>query len=145
MEVAEIKAHAEWLRRGFELYRLEADPDFSFSRFPEQCCDFTTDICQLYFECFGLTDLWNVNAKVSSVQKHVWLEIGTVIVDITADQFQQPKVIVGTNSKWHRGLQVSERRIYDPEWQERISERGSFREVLERVLELASQSRLPSS
>ena len=41
---------------------------------------------------------------------HSWLQRGNLIIDITADQFEEisEQVIVSTSSRWHENLEVDE-------------------------------------
>lgn len=136
MSLARITMEAERLRRGFEFYKATVAPGSYFSRFPDNCCDSTTLICLLHFSRCGFSDLHHLRAEVSKNVKHVWLRIGEVTVDLTADQFGQLPVVVSLNSPWHHGLQPKHLPL-DPAWLSRI-EGGNFPEYLTSVLELAA-------
>ena len=43
---------------------------------------------------------------------HAWLEVGGILVDVTADQFGRPPVIVAERSRWHERLRDVQRRPY---------------------------------
>lgn len=60
------------------------------------------------------------DAREGTLQSHVWLERGQLVIDITADQFPEidESVIVTVCSEWHCGfmkeiLNIADYRIYD--------------------------------
>jgi hypothetical protein len=50
-----------------------------------------------------LLDVMYVCGQRGPNLSHAWLQVEDIIVDITADQFGEPPVIVTTNTKWHEG------------------------------------------
>ena len=44
---------------------------------------------------------------------HAWLELDGLVIDITADQFDQEPVVVTRRSTWHRGFRIIEREALD--------------------------------
>ena len=76
-----------------------------FSAFPKNCCGHASVLLVLYLKDLGVKRVYRVfNGKhIQDVKKsHAWVEVGEIIVDITADQFpDNPPVIVTDNRKWH--------------------------------------------
>lgn len=75
-------------------------------RFPSNCCDHASKFLFLWLFDLGHRNFTWVTAKVGDAS-HVWLELGGIIIDITADQFPgvTTKVVVDRSSKWHSGLE----------------------------------------
>lgn len=73
-----------------------------FKDFPRGCCQDVSLILALYLhkKGFGIAEVvsgWRGN------KSHAWLELDDMIIDITADQFDDvnERVLVTTNSKFH--------------------------------------------
>ncbi len=68
--------------------------------FPHNACGHTCHLLGRYF-----VEVLGVNARYVGAEQgertHAWLAVGDIIVDITADQFGQPPVIVSRESAWH--------------------------------------------
>jgi hypothetical protein len=131
----EILTDAQRLRRGFELFKSETDS--SLSSFPSECCDFATWICLLFFHANGFEGLRDLRAHVSASDKHRWLEVDGLTVDITADQFGQAAVIVSPDSAWHTSLTLIENEAIEGERLESLHRKQFSKEVLARLLEWA--------
>jgi hypothetical protein len=74
--------------------------------FPRNSCDHASALLGRYFQEQGFDVVYvNNGCRGGSSWKdsHAWLEIGDLIVDITADQFsdQTERVIVTTDHTWH--------------------------------------------
>jgi hypothetical protein len=109
---------------------------------PRNCCDAPYLFILLYE--LGFRQIVRKCADVShygrGFERHVWIEVDGVIVDITADQFpdQVDRVIVSRSSEWHSSLPIVEERLWACDGDEaglvsRYVERNSFR-VYEEVL-----------
>jgi len=77
-----------------------------FSAFPKGCCGHTSVLLALYLQDIGLTDVSYVfggRRGFNVEDAHAWVEVGDVIVDITADQFSDnPNPLVITEERsWH--------------------------------------------
>jgi hypothetical protein len=79
-----------------------------FQRFPHGSCGDSSRTLAKFLESHGVTGVeYVLGGSVSHPQglpTHAWLEIGGIIVDITADQFEWypgPAVIVGRDRTWH--------------------------------------------
>jgi hypothetical protein len=56
---------------------------------------------------------------VETFVNDAWLEYGNLIIDVTADQFGKPPILITTDSSWHRLFGELSRRplgTYDDEW-----------------------------
>jgi len=78
-------------------------------RFPEKCCNFAANLLLLELSDAGVDGLRRMIGTVQDdrgddLATHVWVQAGDVVVDITADQFGQPKVIVEERPAWHASL-----------------------------------------
>lgn len=83
-----------------------------FKDFPHGACGDTCDLLGRCLEEHGLTGWAYVSAQRGE-RTHAWLEKKNgVIVDITADQFDDAEcsVIVTTDDSWHRQFVVVQRR-----------------------------------
>lgn len=80
------------------------------TRFPENCCNFASNLLLLDLADAGVGRLRRVIATIcdamgNDVGSHVWVRAETDwIVDITADHYGQPNVIVDHTSDWHSSL-----------------------------------------
>ncbi len=75
-------------------------------RFPQRCCNFAANLLLLELADAGFTRLRRMMGTVQDprgddLAAHVWVQAGDLTVDITADQYGQPDVIVEPNSNWH--------------------------------------------
>ena len=86
-----------------------------FANFPAMCCGDASRMLGKYLEQRGYDpvlvetrtvrfDPW-VRDHLTNTD-HAWLRLGTTIVDITADQYGQAKVIVSSDSPWHEKLEA---------------------------------------
>jgi hypothetical protein len=84
-----------------------ADP--LFKDFPAGCCGGASE---LLGRCLLESGFDNVVYKAGwrDGRSHAWVEAGGVTVDITADQFGKPRVIVAMDSKWHKSWDVDQQR-----------------------------------
>lgn len=78
-------------------------------RFPDNCCNFAANLLLLELSDAGSERLRRMIGTVhddrgDDVATHVWVQAGDLVVDIAADQFEQPKVIVEHLSSWHCSL-----------------------------------------
>ena len=78
-------------------------------RFPENCCNFAANLLLIELSEAGSERLRRMLGTVhddrgDDLATHVWVQAGDLVVDIAADQFEQPKVIVEHRSSWHDSL-----------------------------------------
>jgi len=78
-------------------------------RFPEKCCNFAANLLLLELAQAGADRLRRMLGTVQDnrgddLATHVWVQADDFVIDITADQFGQRKVIVEQQSSWHDAL-----------------------------------------
>ena len=76
----------------------------TLKHFPHGSCGDVTTLLGTYLEEMGLGYFdYICGGRISDGHSHAWLEKERLIVDITADQFddQKNKVIVSISSPWH--------------------------------------------
>src|SRR5262245_59645174 len=94
---------ATYVRRALEDYcRGSAEP--LWDTFPAGSCGPASELLGRYLEMHGWTPVRYVWGNRGG-RSHGWVEAGGFIVDITADQFGLPSVIVANRSEWHEGWQ----------------------------------------
>lgn len=107
---------AKAFREAFEVSDLSKAPGF-LKNFPSGCCSWATIFIGHYLknEC-GLSPKRILSAHHMSGGQHEWLIVNDIIIDITADQFDDApnSVIVETDSEWHAKLQGGERSSLRP-------------------------------
>lgn len=104
-----IRTTAEKLRDAIQRAKDENAGIPWLSRFPTKCCNFAANLLLLDLSEAGISGLRRVMGTVQDergddLENHVWVQVGDTIVDITADQFGQPGVIVEQQSSWHESL-----------------------------------------
>jgi hypothetical protein len=108
-ELQELRRLAEAFRNAIESARdafpssLRAD----FRAFPKRACDHASILLGLYLQEHGFPEIQYVYAGTRGPKpedSHAWLEVDSIIVDITASQFpdKQDLVIVTEDHSWHR-------------------------------------------
>jgi hypothetical protein len=79
--------------------------DLNLSNFPKDCCHHAAALLRLYMfdQGFGFFD--KAEGRRPDGREHVWLRRGGIVIDITADQFDEgeAKVIVTRHSAWQLG------------------------------------------
>lgn len=105
----QIRETAQRLRTAIERAREAEAPIPWLGRFPVNCCNFAANLLLLDLSDAGVTGLRRMlgtvcDARGDDVASHVWVTTGDVVVDITADHFDQPAVIVERGSEWHESL-----------------------------------------
>lgn len=98
-----------------------------FSDFPRGCCGDTSDLFIKHLKQYGVKSqyVWGMRGK----QSHAWIEIDGLIIDLTADQFEEIKVpiMVTFDQSMHSSFTIRGRRYegYD-EFDDYNSKRLSF-------------------
>lgn len=124
MNTARIKAHATAFRDAIERCDRGA-LGISFTHFPRGSCGDVTPLLGTYLKEVGAgTFQYILGARGEGVSRstHAWLEGDGLIIDITADQFDdapRKRVIVSTSSPWHdsferEGRHEGDYRAFDP-------------------------------
>lgn len=107
----EIFKHAQIFRDALENCKSKLT-HISFENFPRGSCGDTSVLLGTYLSEKGLGDFNYISGgkKIGKWSSHAWLEQNGLIIDITADQFedQDLKVIVVRNSNWHNNNFVYE-------------------------------------
>lgn len=104
-----ISKAAEDLRVAIEKAQA-AESDIAWlPRFPAKCCNFAANLLLLDLHEMGVGGLRRMmgtvlDEKGDDLAAHVWVLAGGTLIDITADQFGQPKIIVQEQSDWHDSL-----------------------------------------
>ena len=82
--------------------------DFNLHIFPKDCCHHAAPLLRLYLFDEGLGLFDKVEGQRLDDRQHVWLSRPGIVIDITADQFNegQAKVIVTRHSPWHAAWQL---------------------------------------
>lgn len=83
-----------------------------FKHFPLGCCQDTSLILAKYLHAKGFGISYVVSGWRGR-KSHAWLELDGVIIDITADQFEEvsEKVIVTKKSKFHNSFEDKEKPV----------------------------------
>ncbi|UTA47154.1 hypothetical protein L1F30_13405 [Simiduia sp. 21SJ11W-1] len=89
-----------------------------FSQFPKACCEYSSYLLAKFLveelDHKGIMMLRGENRyKIS--QRHVWLRLGQMDIDITANQFSSTAktVFAEAHSEWHKRYRVFEQSIPD--------------------------------
>jgi len=87
-------------------YRFEL-----LNAFPTGCCEFSSYLlAKFLIKRIGISSLKIVTGEncFKKSQRHIWLKIGEVDIDITANQFSSTDqtVFVDANSEWHRRFTI---------------------------------------
>jgi len=101
---------ASSFRGAIERARADRAPG-ALPYFPDGACRLTSRLLAQYLarrpdsSAFGHATLVSgVLPGSASGARHYWLEFGEVVVDLTADSFGQPGVIVGPRTSFHQSL-----------------------------------------
>jgi len=101
---------ANAFRNAFEIADLSQSPGF-LPNFPSGCCSWASLFIGHYLrsEC-SISPQRIISARHTNGGQHEWLILNGIIIDITADQFDDAPspVIVETNSEWHARFQGGE-------------------------------------
>ena len=136
----------ETLRRLVTQFRLAMEStDFLGTRleeFPKEVCDITCRVLGLYLFSHGFINFFIFSGARPDCDdgKHLWLQVEDIIVDITADQFDdsnQPSVVVTRDSAWHAALDGKIYMSFDNDYYQLLVTEDSSRftrEVYDKVL-----------
>jgi len=105
-----LRELASSFRGAIERARIDRAPG-ALPYFPDGACRLTSRLLAQYLarrpDCsaFGHATLVSgVLPGSESGARHYWLELGGVVVDLTADPFGQPRVVVGSRTSFHQSL-----------------------------------------
>ncbi|WP_141505724.1 hypothetical protein [Paenibacillus luteus] len=141
MNYVDIKTISNHFRDAFENMSIEFFPDSSFfSRFPSGCCGDSSHLLAKYFKDSGLSPYYVCGWKGS--QSHAWIQVDNLIIDITADQFDDvsDRVILTEYSVWHSEFVVSDRYLSDFE-QHNVQSAKRYGIIYENVLRWIKQNK----
>ncbi|MFA0539034.1 hypothetical protein AB4518_21875 [Vibrio sp. 10N.222.54.E8] len=123
MQVSELKTVATLVRKVIKKVVSESTyVDVELQRFPSGSCEVSSVILGLYLrDKYAVNVVQSVGKRPSpeceySENNHVWLTVNeTIVVDITADQFDDclEKVFVGRDSAFHDTFEVYDTRPVD--------------------------------
>ncbi len=104
MTEQQIREHAERFRRCLE--ELDAELGHPFLRFPAGSCGDASRLLGQWLTDHGLSNLVYATAERRE-KSHAWLESDELIIDITADQFEDGPgaVYVGKDRSFHGQFQ----------------------------------------
>ena len=103
-----IREAAEIFRDAIENIKYDLPVRDRMSGFPHGCCDDATDLFATYlYKEFRLKSIRVDGAFYNSFkgyeERHTWLEIEEIIIDLTADQFKEyTQIYIGPYDKFHR-------------------------------------------
>lgn len=96
-----------------------------FAGFPTDRCNLACRILGLHLFELGAADISELVGGPDG-ERHCWLVVGGIIVDITADQFDQPSVVVAADSAWHRAREKTRKQTtYDAEFCQELMTRDN--------------------
>jgi hypothetical protein len=115
---ATIRSRAAAFRRALEMIPLE-DRGVSLAEFPHGACSDASDLLGTYLSERRLGEFEYVSGDrqypgdPTRRSSHAWLEQRGLIIDITADQFEEidDSVLVIRNSAWHCSWTPTHRRV----------------------------------
>jgi hypothetical protein len=91
--------------------------------FPWSCCDKTTLLLARHLHERGFTDVRSVYGDLATGEfgSHEWIEVGPILVDITADQFKNAlprpaSIIATTDRSFHDRYNVQGELRYSTGW-----------------------------
>lgn len=145
MDTAEIRAHATGFRDAIERCDRAA-LGISFTHFPRGSCGDVAPLLGTYLKDVGAGAFQYVlgaRGEGRFRETHAWLEGDRLIIDITADQFDdapRERVIVTTRSPWHNSFEREAKhdgdyRAFDPMTQ---AELGRIYEIITACLRQAT-------
>jgi len=107
--------------------RAVNDTDWSDTRlaaFPNETCDVVCRILGLYLFDNGIRGISIMSGRRPDGKpgQHHWLDVNGVVVDITADQFGQPSIIVTGDSPFHDSLGGSTYIFFDDAYYRKLME-----------------------
>jgi len=131
VELERLRLHISNLRTAIDLEK-ERGPhqEFRFKnidKWPDNCCH-----CPFVFFMLFKLNYRGMRRKTGDVsrygdgyEKHVWIELDGVTIDITADQFTDvhDRIIVSRDSPWHAGLQVNNDQLWGQDSDDIVFER----------------------
>ncbi|MGD8190199.1 hypothetical protein ACQCN2_09470 [Brevibacillus ginsengisoli] len=112
--IGKIKEYGITFRKVIQTMGIDEFPQSSFfENFPRGCCGDTSDLFAKFLSSHGISTYYVWGLK--SEQSHAWLEYEDIIIDLTADQFDeiQDEVIVTTERSWHNQFVVQNKRLCD--------------------------------
>lgn len=105
-KIADLRKIAEAFRAILEVHALTTF-DVQFNNFPNGACGASADLLGRYLrQGLGLDAQYVSAERDEDNWSHAWTVIDGIIIDITADQFQQPPVVVTRQSAWHEAWKV---------------------------------------
>lgn len=116
----EIKEIATKFRKMMEGLKSQSQPSMrsllpALESFPHGNCGDTSELLQKYLHYKGYSDVEYVNGQHGGMQTHAWLEVDGLIIDITADQFEEidDAVMFTRDRSFHKRFKVLEQRKCD--------------------------------
>jgi len=113
VQLTTLRELATEFRRAIEQSRAErASPQLPY--FPEGACRLVSRLFALHIARRGAAGAGTVRFVSGHVPgcepyvRHTWLEVDGVVVDLTADPFGEPAVVVGSPTRFHASLDARE-------------------------------------
>jgi hypothetical protein len=99
-DIGRLKEIAFSVRQILERYSLSTN-DIMFQLFPRGCRGPASELLGRCLIELGFANVSYIPAeRRDDTRSHAWINVDDVIVDITADQFGEPSVIVSRVSSW---------------------------------------------
>jgi hypothetical protein len=99
---AELQSIASEFRRKLDAADKSILPE-PFRDFPRGSCGAAAETLGIYIrETLGIECVYtNAGIPLRGLGTHTWLEYRNLIIDVTADQFGKPPILVTTDRSWH--------------------------------------------
>jgi hypothetical protein len=115
----EIYKKIKMFRKGMLRVKIDGYQFSLLDQFPKDCCEFASYLlAKFLIEELGISQvkLLRGENRFKKEQRHVWLQVGILDIDITANQFYSTNktLFVEPNSKWHKRYSVFETENPDP-------------------------------
>lgn len=122
-DISQLQEYAAAFRARLDTGRDQL-PQEICSHFPAGCCGSVSEVlAKALRRDLGVAAAYVCGSRHDDkgTSTHGWVEAGDIIVDVTADQFGQPPVMVTRDRAWHDTWSDQERPAYvdpesDPTW-----------------------------
>jgi hypothetical protein len=90
-ELEKIRSVAQMFRDLIDRTDFEHDSHPKMKRFPEDCCHYGSYLSGLFLQDreLGIFTVIRGKSPRDQFKDHLWLQRNSIIIDITADQFEQ--------------------------------------------------------
>jgi hypothetical protein len=141
LKQSEIREISVLFRNALEKLPIEKFPESSFFNcFPRGCCGDSSHLLAKYFKDANLKPYYVCGWM--GRQSHAWIELDGLIIDITADQFDEitEGVIVTNDSEFHKKFDIHDRYLSDFDTHDERSA-NRYKGIYDYILEYISESK----